>query len=292
MTQVRRERPQDALIRPRSGLIGLTIPSLDEPYFAGLAARILERAPDFGQFVAILQTFDDADAERNAISGSGFPPVDGVLLVPRFVTAADLTRRRNPTPLVLLGEHVARSTFCHVTIDNRAAMREVTQHVIDTGRERVVMVGRRSSPASDAAEQRFLGFRDATGAAGVRGDVLDVSDFSSDAGVAAGQQLLSGELPDAVVCVNDSVALGVVSALQAAGHRVPDDVAVTGFDDIAQAAHVSPALTSITPDVDAMVTMALSLLERQIASPLTWTPDMDQVIVGHHLSVRRSTARR
>ncbi|WP_176761617.1 LacI family DNA-binding transcriptional regulator [Tessaracoccus oleiagri] len=279
--------------RQRTGLIGLAVPSLREPWFAQMVAQVVEFAPEFGFSVAVLQTSDSVGAEHGAVSGVGFPEVDGVLVVPRFLTAADLTRRPNPLPLVLLGEHVERSTFCHVTVDNRLAMREITAHLAALGCTRIAMIGRRSSPASDAAGRRELGFLDAVGeVSGIAYEVIDVPEFSLGAGRRAVLDLFvsgSGSGPDGLACVNDSLALGAMRGLRELGLAIPGDVAVAGFDDIPMAAYSNPPLTTVTPDLPHLARSALELLHRQLNAPLAWTPDMEQVTVGHRLTIREST---
>jgi len=77
--------------------------------------------------------------------------------------------------------------------------------------------------------------------------------------------------------------------LRELGLAIPGDVAVAGFDDIPMAAYSNPPLTTVTPDLPQLARSALELLHRQLNAPLAWTPDMEQVTVGHRLTIREST---
>lgn len=291
MDDLQRQRPLATVTRARTGLIGLALPSLSEPYFAELTSHVLRAAAKLSCNVTVVQTEDNPQVEHDVINGRGFPTIDGILVVPRFITAADLTRRSNPLPLVLLGEHVDRSTFCHVTVDNRLAMREMTQHLIDNGRRHLVMIGRRLAPASDAAGQRELGFLEAIeNVHDVSGHVVEVPGFDFLSGQRAAESVMSQyAATDGLVCVNDSIAIGVLYALHQRGVNVPTDVMVTGFDGIPVTSYSVPTLTTVVPDLSQMATRAMMLLDRQIASPLAWTPDMEQITVSHSLIMRESS---
>lgn len=273
--------------RRRTGTLGLTVPTFREPYFAELTALATELAQAQGLSVAVLQTNGDRTQEASAVNGAGFPEIDGVIAIPRALRVSDLTRRNNPLPVVLLGEHLTPSTFCHVTIDNRQAICDATAHVLADGRRRVALIGHSDGRPSDAATQREQGFQAVADQLGATAEVLGVNAFTAAEGYAAAMSLK--EVPEAIVCINDSLALGVLAALANRGVRVPDEVAVIGCDDIVAASYSTPSLSTIAPDKTALVSTALSLLDKQIETPLAWTPDMEHVTVPHSLVVRNSS---
>ena len=215
--------------------------------------------------------------------------IDGAILSPLALDDTDLADYGS-VPLVLLGErgsHVAD----HVGIDNRAAAAAVTQHLLDTGRRRIAVVGAQSPPFGHTARVRLRGFRDAMAAADVAVDeslIIPARDWRRHAGAQAVDAALSGpERPDAVFCLNDLLALGALSALAAAGVRVPEDIAVAGFDDIEEASYSSPTLTTIAPDKKAIADQAVAHLARRLDPPEAWQPA--HITVGHTLVVREST---
>lgn len=280
----------------RTGLIALAVPHLEEPYFAELGSRLVRGADERGLAVLIVQTEGDHAREIDVANGVGLPPVDGLIHIPRSLTVADLTRRTAPGPLVLLGEHIQVSPFTHITIDNRAAARTATEHLLTVGCRKIAFIGRRDSRPSDAADRRHAGYLEALDAAGVRIDpalTAQVDAFTSDEGERVAAQVVSS-VPDldGIVCSNDSIALGAFAALHAAGRRVPDDVAVIGIDDIRAARFAVPALSTIAPDHEQLVDAAFTELERQLTSPPGADLPVRHVTVGARLMLRASTARR
>lgn len=280
----------------RTGLIALAVPHLEEPYFAELGSRLVRGADERGLAVLIVQTEGDHAREIDVANGVGLPPIDGLIHIPRSLTVADLTRRTSPGPLVLLGEHIQVSPFTHITIDNRAAARTATTHLVSVGCRRIAYIGRRDSRPSDAADRRHVGYVEALTEAGMPGEAAltaQVDAFTADEGERVTAAVLE-EIPDldGIVCSNDSVALGALAALHRAGRRVPDDVAVIGIDDIRAARFAVPALSTIAPDHDQLVDAAFTELERQLTSPPGADLPVRHVTIPAALVRRASTARR
>lgn len=292
-TAPRRSAPMPR--RERTGIVALAVPNLEEPYFAELTALIVRRAGERGLSILIQQTEGDHDREVDIANGVGLPPTDGLIHIPRSLTVGDLTRRTSPGPLVLLGEHIQVSPFTHVTIDNRAAAYAATAHLASAGCSRVAFIGPRDASPSDAADRRFAGYRDAVAALGLADDpalVVQVVSFTSAEGLRAMRELAATGVPfDGVVCSNDSVAFGVLTALHETGLRVPQDVAVIGIDDVRAARYATPPLTSVAPDNEAIVEAALTELERQIATPPGADLPVRHVVVDARIVARASTAR-
>ncbi|GAT71558.1 LacI family DNA-binding transcriptional regulator [Microbacterium hydrocarbonoxydans] len=280
----------------RTGLIALAVPHLEEPYFAELGSRLVRGAEERGLAVLIVQTEGEHAREVDVANGVGLPAVDGLIHIPRSLTVADLTRRTAPGPLVLLGEHIQVSPFTHITIDNRAAARTAAEHLIEVGCRRIAYVGRRDARPSDAADRRHVGYVEALTAAGlsvVPELTAQVEAFTAEEGERLTQAMLAAGLPfDGIVCSNDSLALGALAALHAAGRRVPDDVAVIGIDDIRAARFAVPALSTMAPDHDQLVDAAFTELERQLTSPPGADLPVRHVTIPAALVRRASTARR
>ena len=248
----------------RSGMIALALPDLSQPYFAELASAVVRAAQQRSITVLISQTNGQADAERRISDGVGIPVMDGLILSALALSVDDLTTRLDSTPLVLLGEHIGTSPFPHVTVDNAAAARAATEHLISIGRRRIAAIGAQSIPPKETADLRLSGYRAALGAAGISADdrlVCVVDEFQRADGAAAAEALVeSGVEFDAVFAFNDLLALGAMHTLVAHGIRVPEDVAILGFDDIEEGRFATPALSTISPDKDAIARAALDLL--------------------------------
>jgi DNA-binding LacI/PurR family transcriptional regulator len=279
----------------RSGVIALAVPQLDAPYFAELAHHVVQAAMERGWTVLVDETGQTEDRavrarERSAVAGIREHLIDGVILSPIALDDADV-ERYGSVPLVLLGERLGSQLADHVAINNEAAAAEVTRHLISTGRRRIGVIGAQPPPFGHSARLRLRGYRDALAEAGLRYDpalVLEVLDWRLQAGARAAARLLAlPEPPDAVFCLNDLLALGAIRGFTDAGVRVPEDVAVAGFDDIGQSRFAVPSLTTIAPDKEGIARNALEHLGRRLDEGEGWSPS--EVTVGHRLVVREST---
>jgi DNA-binding LacI/PurR family transcriptional regulator len=279
----------------RSGVIALALPELDAPYFAELAHHVVQAAMERGWTVLVDETGQTRDRavrarERSAVSGIREHLIDGVILNPLALDETDV-ERYGSVPLVLLGERLSSHLADHVAIDNEAAAAEATRHLISTGRRRIAVVGAQPPPFGHSARLRLRGYRDALAEAGIRYDpalVLEALDWRRQPGVAAVAQLLAlPEPPDAVFCLNDLLALGAVRGLTDAGVRVPEDMAMVGFDDIEESRYAMPSLTTVAPDKEAIARHAVERLARRLEHV---TSPPEEITVGYTLQVRESTA--
>jgi LacI family repressor for deo operon, udp, cdd, tsx, nupC, and nupG len=274
----------------RTDLIALAIPALDEPYFAELAGLIVEAAARQGWTVLIDQTGGDRAREKRAAGGSSFHRIDGSITSPLALSAADVGELVRQRPMVLLGERLAHITADHVAVDNVQAAWEATRHLIELGRQRIAFLGAQAQSRTGAV--RLTGFRSALAEAGRRPDpalVVRTGPFRRAEGAAAMARLLADrQRPDAVFCANDLLAVGAVRTLLSHGLRVPEDVAVVGFDDISEARFSTPSLTSVAPDKREIAEKSVELLCRRIRDGYTGPP-MD-VVAGHRLRIRESSA--
>lgn len=258
-----------SLRRGRSDIIALAVPHLQEAYFAELAGAVISAAERRGITVLVDQT--DGVREREQLALSGIRPhlIDGLLLSPLAVDVADLQHRDDATPLVLLGERISDSPYDHVAIDNVAAARAATEHLVALGRRRIAAIGTQVEDAGHTGRLRARGYREAMTAAGLPlppEQPGSVSGFTRADGAAAMNRLLDlPEPPDAVFCFNDLLALGALNAMHRRGVRVPEDVAVVGVDDIEEARFSSPSLTTVAPDKQHLAELALDALLNRIS---------------------------
>ncbi|WP_328851511.1 LacI family transcriptional regulator [Micromonospora globbae] len=255
------------LRKGRTGVIALAVPELDIPYFAELARHVVTAAAELGWTVLIDQTGGAREQERVVASGITDHLIDGLIFSPLALTADDLVNL-DGTPMVLLGERVDHGPADHVVIDNVAAAREITTHLIGLGRRRVAAIGSQRTPEGASARLRLDGYRAALEQAGLGYDEALVAPapvwHRADGAVAMRHLLDSGVRPDAVFCFNDTLALGALRALYEAGLRVPEDVAVAGFDGIEDGRFSVPTLTTIAPDKERIARLAVELLANRI----------------------------
>ncbi|MEV5207191.1 LacI family DNA-binding transcriptional regulator [Micromonospora sp. NPDC053740] len=281
------------LRKGRTGVIALAVPELDIPYFAELARHVVSVAAEHGWTVLIDQTGGRRGQERVLASGITDHLIDGLILSPLALTVADLAAL-DGTPMVLLGERIEHCPADRVVIDNVAAAREITSHLIQLGRRRIAAVGAQRTDEGASARLRLAGYRDALRAAGLDHDQTLVASapawHRADGAAAMRGLLTSGVRPDAVFCFNDTLALGALRTLHEAGLRVPEDVAVAGFDDIEDGRFATPALSTVAPDKEQVARLAVQLLANRLDGDPTLPAQ--QLTAPYRLKLRESTTPR
>jgi DNA-binding LacI/PurR family transcriptional regulator len=253
----------------RTGMLALAVPDIALPYFAELAKTVIAAAAERGYRVLIEQTWGSLDEERALMQASEAGLVDGVLFQPSVMNAVELAQHRGDLPMVLLGEGPAPLTLDRVRIDNVAAASVVTQHLASLGRRRIAFLGHEAGSPSETSRQRLLGYQQGLERAGLPLDAALLIPAPAISAVqsadALGAALDAGLEVDAVFCREDLAALGALRALRKHGLRVPEDVAVAGWDDIALAAFTEPTLTTVRPDTAGLADRGLDMLEERIA---------------------------
>ncbi|MFD0251105.1 LacI family DNA-binding transcriptional regulator [Streptomyces sp. NPDC048594] len=279
----------------RSGLIALVVPELATPYFAELAHHVRREATLLGLTVLTEESLGDTAEELRLANGVGASLLDGVILSPLGVTPGELAAVTDEFPLVLLGERTYgrdRVVADHVLIDNVAAARDITAHLIGLGRRRIAAIGV-DHQGSATSRQRLEGYQQALHAAGLPFDprlAPRVEEFDRRNGLLAMRSLVplpAAERPDAVFCFSDLLAVGAQRALHEAGLDIPGDVAVAGIDGSEEARYSTPSLTSVVPDKAAIAALAVKCLAARIRSraPLPF----EVHVAPHWLEAREST---
>jgi DNA-binding LacI/PurR family transcriptional regulator len=248
----------------RTGVIALALPDLSTSYSAEMAHHFVVAAGERGLSVQIEETAGGAAREQELLSRARAQLVDGLILNPVLLETSAVQRGMSLPPVVLIGE-VDQPVADHVWIDNVGACREMTQLLISEGHRRIAVLG---AMESESSRLRLLGYRQAMAGAGLPLDpdlAIRTTDWTPTGGAAAMRSYLDAhDLPDAVFCFTDSMAVGALNALWAAGHRVPEDVSVVGYDDVRDAEFAIPPLTTVGFDRRSLVDTALNLLTDQI----------------------------
>ena len=277
----------------RSGTIAVALPDLATAYSAELVHSLVQAAHQRGLAVQIEETALEPEREGELLARARTRLVDGLILNPVRLEDSVLRDADQLPPLVVIGE-VEQQRADHVRIDSRRAAADMTRHVLARGATRIAVLGGDDDPQNSTATSRLRleGVRDALHEAGIAHEPrLEINrlPWSMLTGAAAMDELVDRALPfDAVIAFTDSLAFGALHALDARGIRVPDDVLVTGFDDVELSAFTAPALTTIAFDRNALAEAALSLL----------TSRMDDrampprgITLAHTLKERASTSR-
>jgi len=248
----------------RTGVISLVMPDLRNPYFAELADDVMRAASEHGLVVLIEQLTGEREQEIETLRGLRQRAADGVLYSVLTLTKDDAALMDLPAPLVLLGDRVFNGPADHVTIQNVECSRAATEHLLATGRRRLLALGKHEGEVIGSAGLRLEGYRQALEAAGVRYRpelIVEVGRWHRVDGAEAMRRVLDSGLEfDGIVAFNDSIGLGAMRVLVDAGRRVPDDVAIIGFDDIDETRYTVPALSTIDPGRSYIARRAVEVL--------------------------------
>ncbi len=248
-----------SLITSRTTTLGVILPDLHGEFFSEVIRGIDGAARQRGYHLLVSSSHSDR-AELDAVLRSMNGRVDGLLVMSPHVDARVLQQvLPAKLPAVILGSTTGEVlAHWHVTMDNAGGARQITQHLIEMGHRQLVHL---AGPEANAdARERQQGFQAALQGAGLNPQVVP-GDFTERGGAEAALRVFdSAELPTALVAANDSMAIGAILALRERGVRVPEDVAVTGFDDLPIGRYFTPALTTVHVSIDALGAQATAHL--------------------------------
>jgi len=229
----------------RSQMIAVIVPDITNPFYGVMTRGLADTLDDAGYRSYVCNTDGSPERERDFIEDALDRGVDGIVMAWVHVELAEVeVIQRAQKPLVLLAGNEEIPGVDQVTVDDSAGARVATQHLIARGARRVAMI---TGPAGTGRD-RVKGYADALVAAGIGYDpsLTREGGWLRDGGRAAMLSLMSAESrPDAVFCANDLMAIGAMDAARELGLRIPEDVALAGFDDIDAAALVTPPLTTV-----------------------------------------------
>lgn len=256
-----------SLIMRRTETVGVLLPDMHGEFFSEIVRGIDSAARGLGLHLLVSSSHGDAVETATAFrSMSG--RVDGILVMSPHADEA-LIADNLPTdlPIVLMNTRVNGTRYLSVTVDNYGGAYAMVQHLFERGHRRIAHI---AGPENNFdSQERLRGYRDAMKNLGKKvSEQIFRGDFSEESGYRAGQQLLAaGALPDAVFAANDMMAIGCLFALNEAGKRVPQDMALAGFDDIPMARFVTPPLSTVRVRIAELGGRALKELAQMIENP-------------------------
>ncbi|MFJ2551737.1 LacI family DNA-binding transcriptional regulator [Microbacterium sp. NPDC087591] len=277
-----------SLASRRAGAVALVVPEdverfFGDPFFGALVAGIQGKMRGSGFLLDVLIAADDPRQTSDLLLGG---KVDAAILFSHRIEQSFMSMMSASLPVVLAGRPTdATEPTCHyVDVDNRGGAELVTRHLLERGHRRIAMI--RGPEDSPAAVDRLQGYLDAHEAAGIEAGPIVAGDFTSAGGVAGAERLLDESAScTAVFAANDLMAIGAMGVLRKRGLRIPDDIAIAGFDDVPSAADTVPPLTTVRqPSREQGAALAATALALVAGEPV----EQGQVLATE-LIVREST---
>ncbi|MBR4732035.1 MAG: GGDEF domain-containing protein [Lachnospiraceae bacterium] len=257
--------------------VAVFIGQINQDYTSEMAGAVVDTARELGYVVDIFSEFGSygqnylhAEGERNIIHLPFLEDYDGVIIgpdtfgVPEMEKQLDilLLQKAQTKPIVSLRQE--KDCFYSVQIDNYLAMRSLTEHFVkDHGYRKICFMKGRADLKD--AQERLQGYLDVMSENGlsVTEHMLFQGNYWRDHGEEAVEWFLSGpEMPEAIICANDFMAISVLVALKERNLRVPEDVALAGFDDLEEVRYLEPAITSVHMPCYEIGRQALYLIDK------------------------------
>lgn len=261
-----------ALKTGQTEILGLVMPDLTNPLFPRIAQTLAIEADKRGMGILIADLRGDAAEQSEAFRRLLARGVDGILVVPQKGTSPDPM----PAPVVVI--NTSSDPLNSVSADHTHGGSLVARHIADIGHRKVVILG--GDPVSEVQRDRIKGMTSA-----LRDDI-EVDIFWGDEGVAdAVASVQAGAT--AIMTTSDLIALRVRSDLLRANIAVPDQVSLTGFDNMAFSPIMHPSLTTVAQDVEAIAMRAIDTMATKIRGEI---PDHEGETVPMRLVVRQSTS--
>lgn len=270
----------------RSSMILVLVSDISNPFCAEIVKGIEVEAEINGYRILLCNSGSDINRSRSSLNLLAGKMVDGVITMDAFTTLSELTQLIGTMPWVQCAEYADTGEVSCVGINDIDATRQLVRHLTDGGRQRIALINH--DLKYKYAQLRQQGYQDELQACGLTWQAIGyASELSFAAGKRAMQALLeeSASPPDAVFAVSDTLAAGAMSAIEAAGLRVPQDIAVAGFDGTELAEMVSPPLTTIAQPSRDIGRKAFSLLIQKIDDPQSQT---ERIMMDWQLIVRAS----
>jgi len=276
-----------SLITNRTNTLGVLLPDLYGEFFSELIHGIDLTARQGGYHILVSRSWEgrtEIEEAMRAMRGR----VDGILLMSPDVHADTLLSVPADLPVVLLCSPSRGHELDSVTIQNSQGAREMVSHLISIGHRRIAII-KGSAGNYDSAE-RLRGYRAALREAGIALDpeLERDGDFTEAGGYAAAQDLLAMmPRPTAVFAANDSMAIGALSAFRQAGVRIPEEMAIAGFDDIPLCRYMDPPLSSVRVHISDLGAKAVDVLLHAITNKNDHVRRRERMAT--ELVIRRST---
>ncbi len=277
-----------SLVTRRTHTLGIVVSTITDLFFAEVIDAIEETSLSHGYAVLLTNSGGVPQRELAAIRALRARWVDGIIVVSCCASKDELVAEKaGDIPIVIINNAQREHIGFSVEVDSVTGAKVATEHLLAQGHRRIAHIA--GPPTEWDAAERQSGFEQALQGQGLRPDpeLTVVGGSRPQGGIRAMKRLLAlPNLPTAVFCYNDALALGAIRAARDAGLRVPQDLSVVGFDDIDLAPYLEPPLTTVAQPKRAMGERAVQM----ILALLTGDAAVADCVLPGHLVVRGSTA--
>jgi LacI family transcriptional regulator len=272
----------------QTNVLAVVIPDVTNPFFAALFRGVEDAAAPHGFNVLLCNTDGLPERQRSHLQSLQARRVDGVILASSFLKDPSVRElRKQKRPYVLVNRFSDEGDDPFVGSDDLLGGQLATAHLIDLGHTRIAHLAGNATVSTGLLRRR--GFLAAHAVAGITPDprLVVEAGYTEESGAAAARRLLAlSDPPTAVFAVTDMVALGVAEVARKMGLRIPEDLAIVGYNDIPLASRVNPGLTTMHVPIHEFGSVAARLLLDQIESE---EPTQRRVRFTPDLIVREST---
>lgn len=277
------------LRRAETNRVLVLLQSISNPYYATIVKGIEDVAQKHNYSIMLCNTDSEITREKTYIDLLGKKVVQGAIFLDTEMTSEEINLLVRDNHIVFCCEYRPGTQVSHVMIDNYSAAKTMVRHLIAQGHKEIALIAGDRHLAS--TDQRYRGYLDALEEAGlqVRKPWIFWSEESSfKMGIRAVENFLYlKEHPTAVFAMSDILAIGAIRAIHNHGLRVPDDIAVAGFDGIEYSAASVPSLTTMVQPSYDMGGLAMEMLIRKMKDGETQNKE---VVLEHELVIRESTS--
>ncbi|TFE23187.1 LacI family DNA-binding transcriptional regulator [Cohnella luojiensis] len=276
-----------SLARGKTGIIGLTLTTLDDSFLDAVVKEVNDRLAEQGYFLALSISTGYEDAFHRSLFQED--RVDGVILLsPVDEDEYVMELKKKKIPFIMIDNSRRSSSVASVIVDNFKGGYDATRHLIDLGHTEIAHIGGPDPFLS--SREREQGYLLALEEAGLKPYGIERGTFEISSGYGIAKRWIdSGNLPSAIFASDDYMALGVINACMVEGVRIPQDLSIIGFDDQIFASELRPLLTTIRQPADKIGAASVDLLLGAINDPSKRNVTIQ---IEPELIIRESTARK
>lgn len=264
----------------KTNTIGLTIPSIENPFFSNLSGVIINQLKSRGYNIILSDTMENVDNEVEALNSFVSRNVDGIIAVPVSSSPLYIEQISKMIPVVLIDRYFENTTLPYVCTDNYYGAYIATEFLISKGYRRLLAI--QGVPASMPSKERLRGFRQAVEdhrSEGVQ-ETVSGDSFSVESGYSETlSALTSSDRPDAIFAFSNTILLGAIKAIRELGLVIPDDVALISFDNNRFLDFFDPVITRVEQPISVIGNLVTDNIIRMIESEERDAVSSSQVLV-------------